>query len=209
MALNPGLRDQSYGADRAYGFPSGTLWNLALTESNAGQNTGKIGNIFQILPTTAANPGYGLGPLDGNNPYDAGAYLSALTARSGGDLSSGLAAYHGGLNNPTPYAASSPIGGFLQQIRFMDNRPGLGVTDNPMGDPNSFNDLPFGIGDTLGTIVGGATALATNGVDRALTWIQELALRVMLVVVGIVLLAGGLYIAGVRTSGLEVNPKGE
>jgi hypothetical protein len=46
-----------------------------------------------------------------------------------------------------------------------------------------------------------ANALTSMAGSSALTWIEELAIRAMLVLVGIVLIAGGLYIAGARSSG--------
>lgn len=69
---------------------------LGASESGNGINLGSLGNVFQVLPSTAANPGYGLSAVDGNDPMSVGAYLSALIkGPGGGSVANGLALYQG------------------------------------------------------------------------------------------------------------------
>jgi hypothetical protein len=57
-----------------------------------------------MMPATQQNPGFGLPPLDPNDPMAAGAYLKKMIQLSGGDVNLGLARYNAGpagnLNNP-------------------------------------------------------------------------------------------------------------
>jgi len=111
------LINEQQAADNYYGFPSGTLTALGQTESSNGTNLGSIGNVYQILPSTAANPGYGLSSLNGNSSFDAGAYLNALwKGPANGDLATAFAMYQGGAGNPTPYASGTPVSNFLNSL---------------------------------------------------------------------------------------------
>lgn len=90
------LIQQESEADTFYNFPAGTMNALGNSETSNGLNLGSIGNVFQVLPSTAANPGYGLSSVDGNNPMSVGAYLSALiNGPGGGSVANGLALYQG------------------------------------------------------------------------------------------------------------------
>lgn len=227
-------------ADALYGFPPGTLEALAGTESTYGTNTGTIGNTYQIEPATAANPGYGLGQLDGNNAYDAGAYLSALTnGPGGGDLSTGLAMYHGGAGNPTPYGSSSPIGGLLAGLDGSGSSSSSGTYDIFDGNGNWIgmtNDLPLsqstdppgysyqpqqssplsGLGSSAGSPLGdmgaagglGGGSGGSGGMggssSSSLTWMEELAIRALLVLVGLVMLIGGFILAAHRSQATTI-----
>ena len=59
--------------------------------------------IAQIMPATAADPGYGVGPVDPNDPTDslrfAAQYMKAMLDQTGGNYLQALAAYNGGLGN--------------------------------------------------------------------------------------------------------------
>jgi hypothetical protein len=85
----------------AAGLPAG-LWNqVKSAESNFNNNAvskkGAIG-ASQVMPATAAKPGFGLKPIDPRNP-DAGApYLKKMIDLAGGDVSKGLAMYNAGPN---------------------------------------------------------------------------------------------------------------
>lgn len=99
--------DPYSAADQKYGFPPGTMRSLAKTESNGDPHAvsprGATG-IFQMMPATQRQPGFGLPPLDPNDPMAAGAYLKKMIQLSGGDVNLGLARYNAGpagnLNNP-------------------------------------------------------------------------------------------------------------
>jgi len=91
----------------SYGLPSGLLPSVLQNESNFDPQaynpaTGATG-IAQFLPSTAANPGYGIAPFDPTNPYasmrGAAQYLSALNSQLG-SWTAALNQYSGG----APYA---------------------------------------------------------------------------------------------------------
>lgn len=108
------LLQQEANADRKYGFPSGTMAALGASESSQGTRLGSLGNIFQVLPSTAANPGYGLSGVNGNDPNSVGAYLSALiNGPGGGSVASGLSLYQGRPAGSTGNNAMSSFLAFL------------------------------------------------------------------------------------------------
>lgn len=109
--------------DAKYGFPTGTMASIAHVESNnnprAVSPKGAQG-IFQIMPATQRNPGFGMSSLDPNNPDDAGAYLAAMVRNSGGDLATGIAKYNAGpaghLNNPETNAYVQKVTAGIPQM---------------------------------------------------------------------------------------------
>lgn len=91
-------------AELANGIPHGLLAREIQQESNFDPNarnarSGATG-LCQILPSTAADPGYGVDPCDPTDAYDSirfmGQYLAALYQRTG-TWSKALAAYNWGL----------------------------------------------------------------------------------------------------------------
>lgn len=117
QVINP---DMSMGAapkyndiDQKYGFPPGTVASLERAESNGNRNAvspkGAQG-LFQMMPDTQKQPGYGLGKLDPNNPEDAAKYLSKMRDLSGGNLEGALAKYNAGpVGNPNNPETSSYV----------------------------------------------------------------------------------------------------
>lgn len=113
--LFPGLPIGTSGIGAILGTPSSNvnpmLPNLIKAESggnpNAVSSAGAQG-IAQIMPETAANPGYGVKPLqgwDGTNPATAAVpeqirfsndYLNAMQAKNGGDQRLAAASYNAG-----------------------------------------------------------------------------------------------------------------
>jgi hypothetical protein len=205
------LLDDEAGADAQYGFPSGTLEALGATESSQGTNLGSIGNVFQILPSTAANPGYGLGQLDGNNAYDAGAYLSALqNGPANGSLSQAFAMYQGGAGNPTPYGSNTPVAAFLASLT------GSGGTSTPSNNsaPIVGMDGSVSYPNADGTVTTyGATGTTTgtsnstnNAVANAVSptaWLKALqgylgseATNIAFILVGVIILVGAFFVLG-------------
>lgn len=90
------LLQQEAAADAYYGFPRGTMTALGTSETGNGVDLGSLGTIFQALPSTARDPGYGLSRLDGNDPFSMGGYLSALiNGPAKGNVADGLALYQG------------------------------------------------------------------------------------------------------------------
>jgi soluble lytic murein transglycosylase-like protein len=59
--------------------------------------------LTQIMPETAANPGYGVKPMANKTPDEqirfGSDYLRAMIKANGGDVAKGLAAYNGGMGN--------------------------------------------------------------------------------------------------------------
>jgi hypothetical protein len=168
--MSASLLQQEAAADAAYGFPAGTLEALGATESSQGTNLGSIGNVFQILPSTAANPGYGLGQLDGNNPMDAGAYLNALLqGPAGGNLATAFAMYQGGAGNPTPYGSNTPVANFLASLT------GSSSSSAPVSSSAGTSEAPvqFGLDGTPIFGTGGdnsaAGTAAANSVNSAIS----------------------------------------
>lgn len=109
------LTQQESAADAYYGFPQGTMQALGMSESSNGTNMGTLGNIFQVVPSTAANPGYGLSGVNGNSPMSVGAYLSALVNKTG-SVAGGINAYqdwaaNGGAPNSIMSQFLSSLGG--------------------------------------------------------------------------------------------------
>ncbi len=99
----------------AYGVPSQLYSDIIQQESGYNPNaynlvSGATG-IAQILPSTAANPGYGLAPVDPNNPNASlsfGAqYLAALFAKLG-SWTGAVQAYSGS-GTGTPYPGNAAI----------------------------------------------------------------------------------------------------
>jgi hypothetical protein len=205
------LLDDEAGADAQYGFPAGTLEALGATESSQGTNLGSIGNVFQILPSTAAKPGYGLtGPLDGNNAYDAGAYLSALeNGPANGSLSAAFAMYQGGAGNPTPYGSNTPVAEFLASLIGGGNSS-TSTTSSASGDDSGsvafgIDGMPsYGTNDT--SAAGTAAAKSVNSAASSLnplTWINALnnylnseAANIAFIIIGVIILVGGIFLLG-------------
>ena len=91
--------------DAAFKYPLGTMSSLMRVESDGKVNarnteSGAIGP-FQVLPSTAADPGYGLKAGDPYDPMFSAAYLDKMRQLSGGSLAGGLAKYNAGpVGNP-------------------------------------------------------------------------------------------------------------
>lgn len=102
-------KDYLLSLDRQHGFPDGTMLSLAMQESsnrNLGYHYPEDANgkrkstaygPFGILDSTAADPGYGVAPLQNRTPAEqarfAADYLAARTRASGGSLRDGLIKY--------------------------------------------------------------------------------------------------------------------
>lgn len=96
---------------RAYALEAGVDPDLfeRLIEAESGFNPAAVNassgatGIAQIMPATAAQPGYGVAPVDPTDPADSlrfGAqYLRAMLDQTGGDYRQAVSAYNGGLGN--------------------------------------------------------------------------------------------------------------
>lgn len=98
---------QLSGLDEKYGLPTGTAYGLMAAESagnpNAVSPKGAQG-LFQVMPSTAAQPGYGLKAFDPKDPDGALSYFAKLYQKAGGDMTKALAYWNAGPggnpNNP-------------------------------------------------------------------------------------------------------------
>lgn len=152
--------------DAKHGYPVGFMAAVARAESNNNPNAvSKKGaqGIFQMMPATQKNPGYGLGPLDPNNPEHAAQYIDAMTKEAGGDLFKGLAMYNAGakghLDNPetnnyvktiksyipnldrqtkTAQSPAPQLGGPTPQVSQLDAPPTATMANAPTGLAASF-----------------------------------------------------------------------
>jgi hypothetical protein len=93
--------------DSKYGLPTGTAYGMMSAESSGNPNAvSKKGaqGLFQVMPSTAADPGYGLKPFDPKDPDGAMRYFSMLYKQAGGDMSKALQMWNAGPkgnpNNP-------------------------------------------------------------------------------------------------------------
>lgn len=92
--------DQYAQWDKQYGFPPGTSYALIQSESggnpNAVSKKGAVGPA-QVMPATAAQPGYGLpNGMDPKDPNTGFRYLQALNKKMGGDWTKTYAAFNAG-----------------------------------------------------------------------------------------------------------------
>lgn len=188
--MSGSLQAAEAGADALFGFPPGTLEALGASESSQGTNLGSIGNTFQVLPSTAANPGYGLSSVDGNDPYSVGAYLSALQqGPANGSLAGALSLYQGG---GTPNAAMSS---------FLSTLPG-GVPAAPGASAPAGASSPASAGASPTTP--GSCGLSPSCWLGALgTFLGGLATRGALILLAIILLLGAVYLFALRTQAVS------
>lgn len=108
----PLTAQQYQDLDAKNGLPPGTMYGVFRTESNENPNavnptSGAVG-IGQVLPSTAANPGFGLKPGNARDPEFAAQYMGALYKKFGGNLPMTLAAFDAGPGNAMKGNINSP-----------------------------------------------------------------------------------------------------
>jgi hypothetical protein len=210
---NPALLSSEAAADAQFGFPPGTLEALGMSETSQGTNLGTIGNIFQVTPSTAANPGFGLSGVNGNDPFSVGAFLNALVQGPGqGSLANGLALYQG---RPIGSTGNTAMSSFLSSLGTM-NSGGLSLSGVGAGvaaiGANVVANSPAGL------MISGASALAggSNPVTNTLnalnptTWLAAIEQvienslgRTVLIIIGIILLIGAVFMFA-KDQGVEL-----
>lgn len=97
------FKDTVASTAQKYGISENILGSLIYSESTfdpyAKSKKSSATGIAQIVTSTALNPGYGVSPVDPNDPYAsiefAGAYLAAMLERKG-NYRDAVAAYKGG-----------------------------------------------------------------------------------------------------------------
>jgi len=121
----------------SYGLPSGLLPSVLQNESGFNPQaynpaSGATG-IAQFLPSTAANPGYGIAPFDPTNPYasmrGAAQYLSALNGQLG-SWTAALNQYSGGAPYAQTLGAQYDAGGSAQATPGSAATSGSGATSS-------------------------------------------------------------------------------
>jgi hypothetical protein len=163
---------------------------LGASESSQGQNLGSLGNIFQVLPSTAANPGYGLSGVNGNDPFSVAAYVSALLKKAGGNLQQAIGAYQGG------GAPNTAMASFLTSQGY--SVPSAGNTMIVQGGAGVGGGT--GVGGTAGAA--GAVSPSTSPatwLSSVSAWAGQYASRGVLIVLAILLILGALYLFASRT----------
>ena len=170
------LLQQETAADTLYGFPAGTMAALGTSESSQGTNMGGIGNIFQVVSSTAANPGYGLSSVDGNSATSAGGYLNGIWQSLGGSMS------------VFPQAISQYQGGAAPNAAMSSFLASQGMTPASGGASNA---------------TGGTAASPATWFSDLTTWIGGYASRGALILLAIFLLLGAVYLFALRTQATE------
>lgn len=155
--------------------------------------------IGQFLPSTAANPGYGIAPF---NPLDpiaslsaAAQYLAALFNKTG-SWTGALNAYSGNTSGGAPYPGNTSIAGDL----------------NTLGEGGMANNTPgsslSGASAAAGATAATASSAATGGscglspscwLSSLGTWASGFATRGALILLAIILLLGAVYLFAART----------
>jgi hypothetical protein len=200
-----------------YGVPAAVLyWQLnqesGLNPDAAPSSTGAVG-IAQILPSTAADPGYGVTPIsDPSDPNQAipfaAAYDAALYQQTG-SWTGALTRYGTLASVPQSVtdAWNSLLGSGAASEQYPSLYPGGNYGgSNPGADPGAaatpYYSAPGGIAAPDFSPPGGI-AEPDDGPDGSsggwLSLVEELAVRIMLGLVGMVLLLAGFYVAGQRT----------
>lgn len=185
------LYDDAVSYAQTYGVPSQLFTDVIQQESGFDPNaynpaSGATG-IAQFLPSTAANPGYGIAPVDPSNPQSslsgAAQYLSALYNKLG-SWTGALSAYSGS-SSGTPYPGNSAIASDLSA---------LSGTSTGTATPTSG-------GSDGGTSATGSTASASpaSWLSTISTWAGQFATRGALILLAILLLLGGVYLFAART----------
>ncbi len=200
-AAAPYLNDIN-GAAAQYNVDPAVLANQIGAESsfnpNAVSSSGAVG-LGQFLPSTAANPGYGVQSFDPNNTTASIYGTAAYTQARGGYNANGLAAYSGGsysadtTNNILAGSQSSPsVGNYSDNPLFSGN----GYYDNISGQVLNSNGTTSAPAEVNTNSAGlSQNQLGNNSQDQASFW-QQLLVRVIVGGTGLVLIGGGLFILG-------------
>lgn len=97
--VGPMSVSQLSALDQKYGLPAGTTYGLMNAESagnpNAVSNKGAQG-LFQVMPDTGAQPGYGLKAFDPKDPDGAMGYFAKMYQKAGGDMNKALGYWNAG-----------------------------------------------------------------------------------------------------------------
>jgi hypothetical protein len=102
--VGPLSMDQLAALDKKYNQPIGTTYGLMAAESSGKPNAQgpelangeRAEGLFQVRPSTAAQPGYGLKPFKTSDPDGAMGYYAQMAQKAGGDPAKALAYWNAG-----------------------------------------------------------------------------------------------------------------
>ncbi len=196
-------------AASAYGVPAAVLdWQINQESGynpNAVNPTSGATGIAQFLPSTAANAGFGIAPFNPSDPtasINAAAAYDAALYQQTGSWSGALKSYGTLYNAPTSVLTS--FQNMLDANNITDANPATGGAPVPFGAA-----VPSAPGTAAPLWGGGASVPAALAGQSGgwMAWAGELGLRVALSLVGMVLVAGGFYLAGRTGLGVgDFNP---
>lgn len=193
MFSTPELQRLADGYAMQYGVPSDLFRSVIGAESSwnpyAYNLASGAAGLAQVLPSTAADPGYGVAPV--TNPYDprqalrfAASYLAALRQRFG-SWTAALQRYSG--SSGTPYPRSGAVQTALGGLE------GFGAI--PVVAGAEWGTLPEGLPDRTDTPGqgGGGITVAYPSNPTWLERLQSAGINAAAVLVGVLLLALGAY----------------
>ena len=183
----------AYQSAQTYGVPVDLFTSIISAESmwDAGitnQKSGAMG-LGQVLPSTAANPGYGISPL--TNAYDptsnlnfSAQYLAALYGQYG-SWQGAVNAYSGTPQGGIPYQGNSQQSAVLAALANAGASPvvpaGVAPAQTTAASGGSGGALPAALTSAGNSVVGSVTS-----------WLGNLASRAALVIVALILLLGAM-----------------
>jgi hypothetical protein len=217
------LSDFEAELDSKYGLGAGTLESQEQVESGGNEDAYNASSgaegPFQILPSTAANPGYGVTPI--SDPYDpeqsatfAAQYDSAMASQTG-SVGGGLAAYNEGLGNYQTQGTSGASPAYQSLIASLGMGSATGATASaPSGSGGSSGGggsgwqtlgevesatNPLGSSSPIGSILGGvlggsggSSSGSSGPTEQVGTFISGWVIRVIVAVGGLIAVAVAL-----------------
>jgi hypothetical protein len=197
--------NDAVAAAQQYGVPVNLFLNQISVESGwnptaINPSSGATG-IAQFLPSTASNAGYGISPFDPTNPSAslnaAAQYDSALYAQTG-SWGQALAAYAQGLGNVQNGNAYNNLSPQYQQL--VQQAQQYDAQGNPANGSNYYsgNYPGNGYGGVIANANGGSnTGSSGTGILSGFQgWLAQSAGNVVIVILGVVFVAGGLFLLG-------------
>jgi hypothetical protein len=156
--------------------------------------------VAQILPSSAADPGYGITPVDPTDPTSSfefmGQFLQAMYKKTG-SWADAVEKYGTTSGNP---ALQSQLNTLLQN-EGLDGSSGTTVASSSSPAGATVQGTGFDTGAASGTTgipngIGGPTASEQIPQTDLSGYLSELAIRAALIILGLVCLMGGFVILG-------------
>lgn len=202
------LYDQAVNAADQYGVPPNLMTSMIAGESgwntNAYNTTSGAMGLAQVLPSTAANPGYGVTPL--TQPYNATSsinfmaqYLSGLYNKLG-SWAGAVGSYSGTPAGSVPYTGNNQQGNILSAISAADSGGGSYLNALMGGGNGSSSSNPAFGGGPLNPTPTAATTAVTNAAASVLgniipdisAWLKQGGI----ILLGVVVIGAGVFMLG-------------